>query len=104
MTVRLSQVAPWNPRLRNGYRDRFTEVAGRYFMVSADSLDSMWTVAEVDFDGEPLWDTPDGKFDYSRYPDANLTFLHFAARLSEAREQIEEETSPSSTICAMIKE
>jgi hypothetical protein len=93
MSIRLSQTAPWNPRLRNSYRDRYTEVGGRYFKVSADSLESLWTVEEVDFDGETLWDTPDGAYDYRRDGDADLKFLKHAFRLSDARELIEQEVT-----------
>lgn len=93
MTIRLSKIAPWNSGLRNGYRDRFAEVDGRYFKVSAESLDSLWAVEEVDADGETLWDTPDGKYDYKRHGEIDLKFFAWAMRLSEARELIERETT-----------
>lgn len=52
--VTLSQVAPWNARLGNPYRTRWAMVAGRRFKVSADHLNDMWTVEEVDENGEGL--------------------------------------------------
>ena len=93
MSIRLSKTAPWNPNLWNSYRDRYAEVDGRYFKVSADSLDSLWAVEEIDADGETLWDTPDGKYDHRRHGEIDLKFFRWAIRLSEARELIERETT-----------
>lgn len=93
MSIRLHKTAPWNSRLINSYRDRYTQVDGRYFKVSADSLDSMWGVEEISADGETLWDTLDGKYDYRRHGEIDLKFFRWAFRLSDARKLIEEETS-----------
>ena len=49
--ITLHQVAPWNRALRNTYRDRFAEVEGRYFKVSADGLQASWDVDEIDAEG-----------------------------------------------------
>jgi hypothetical protein len=49
--IRLSQTAPWNPALRNPYRTRYAEQAGRYFTVRADYLTAPWFVWEIDRDG-----------------------------------------------------
>ena len=93
MSIRLHKTAPWNSNLINSYRDRYTEVDGRYFKVSADSLDSLWTVEEIDADGETLWDTIDGKYNFRRDGDPSLKFLSHVFRLSDARKLIQEETS-----------
>jgi len=53
-SIRLSQVAPWNATLGNGYRTRWTLVAGRRFKVYAETLNGVWFVEEVDEDGECL--------------------------------------------------
>lgn len=52
--VKLSKTAPWNPRLTNSYRDRYAQVGDRYFKVSADTLESLWTIEEIDADGEVI--------------------------------------------------
>jgi hypothetical protein len=49
-TIRLSQTAPWNPRLTNPYRTRYAELAGRYFRVEADNLAAPWFVWETTVD------------------------------------------------------
>ena len=54
MTVRLSQTAPWNPRLGNPYRTRWAQVGDRYFKVSADGLNTVWDIEEVDAEGKLL--------------------------------------------------
>lgn len=51
----LRKTARWNPALRNRYRERYAEHGGRYWKVSADSLDSMWWVEEVGYDGEAFF-------------------------------------------------
>jgi hypothetical protein len=85
MSVVLSKIAPWNPRLRNTYRERYAEAGGRYFKVSAEWLDSPWWVEEIDFDGEPV-----------REPSGDFRFLKLALRLSDARALIEDATQYSS--------
>lgn len=50
--IRFSQTAPWNSRLTNPYRTRYTEVGGRYFRVEADRLEAPWFVWEIDADGD----------------------------------------------------
>lgn len=77
MKIILSQTAPWNPRLRNGYRDRYTEAGGRYFKIHAEYLGGVWFIEEIDKDGESLW---------QNYSD-------LALRLSEARQKIEAEVN-----------
>lgn len=57
--IRLSKVAPWNPALINGYRDRYATAGGRYFKVSAEYLYTPWFVSEIDADGNYI-DTPEG--------------------------------------------
>lgn len=54
--IRLSQVAPWNPRLGNPYRTRWCEVDGRKFKIYAASLDALWEIDEVDADGDVIGD------------------------------------------------
>lgn len=49
--IRLSKVAPWNADLRNTYRQRYTQVGGRYFKLEADHLDAPWFVYEINADG-----------------------------------------------------
>lgn len=49
--IRLHFTAPWNPKLRNTYRQRFTQVDNRYFQVEAQWLHDPWTVNEIDRDG-----------------------------------------------------
>lgn len=68
----LSQTAPWNPALVNGYRTRYTEVGGRFFKVSAEFLYTPWYVEEITRDGEWM---PDG-------------FSVIVFTLAEAREKI----------------
>jgi len=75
--ITLCRTAPWNPALRNSYRDRFAEHAGRFWKVSADSLDSMWWVEEIDRDGQPFMAG-------SEY----VSPCGWALRLSEARDLI----------------
>ncbi len=60
--IRLSQIAPWNRRLRNPYRTRYTQHDGRYFKVEADRLDAPWFVWEITADGEPINDSWDDAF------------------------------------------
>jgi hypothetical protein len=52
--IRLSQTAPWNPALRNPYRTRYTEQAGRYFRVAAEDLTAPWFVEEIHQDGRVM--------------------------------------------------
>lgn len=52
--IRLSQTAPWNARLGNPYRTRWTQAGDRYFRVSAEHLTDLWTIEEVDTEGHPL--------------------------------------------------
>lgn len=73
--VVLHQTAPWNPRLRNGYRERYAQVGGRYFKVSADGLRSWWWCEEIDADGQPL----------VRRPAYKLVWGDWARNLDEAR-------------------
>ncbi len=54
MTIRLSQVAPWNRSLTNPYRTRYAEHGGRYFRIEADRLDGFWFVEEITADGVDL--------------------------------------------------
>lgn len=56
--IHLSQVAPWNNELRNPYRTRYAEHAGRYFRVEADRLDGWWFVNEITADGEEIFGRP----------------------------------------------
>jgi hypothetical protein len=49
--IRLSQKAPWNPRLGNPYRNRWAEHDGLKFKVSADFIGTIWWVEIVDHDG-----------------------------------------------------
>jgi hypothetical protein len=51
-TITLHKVAPWNPALRNTYRERFTQVGTRMFMVRSGSLNGFWHVEEVNADGD----------------------------------------------------
>lgn len=52
--VVLSQTAPWNKRLGNPYRTRWAQVGDRMFKVDARTLNDLWTVTEVDHDGNDL--------------------------------------------------
>jgi hypothetical protein len=52
--IRLSQTAPWNSKLRNTYRTRYAQHAGRYFRIYAEYLNSGWYVEEIDTDGERI--------------------------------------------------
>jgi hypothetical protein len=70
--IKLSQTAPWNPRLINGYKDRYTEAGGRYFKVHAEYIGGIWYIEEIDKDGESLW---------QNYSDLAFT-------LAEARQKI----------------
>lgn len=54
--IHLSQTAPWNSRLTNPYRTRFTEHGGRYFRAESYNLSGFWFVWEIDRDGETLGD------------------------------------------------
>lgn len=88
--IRLSQTAPWNSALRNGYRERFAQVGERKFMISASSLNSGWTVEEVDDKGGTLWDSPSGECYLSKHPlvMAEPMFMKWVGRLSDARRAI----------------
>ncbi len=76
--ITLSQVAPWNARLRNPYRTRFAEVDGRYFKVAADYLNAPWFVWEIDRDDDPRVRLADEE----RYPLVALVFTLAAARVA----------------------
>jgi hypothetical protein len=75
--IRLSQVAPWNRRLTNPYRTRYAQHDGRYFKVSADSLNDVWMVYEIDHDGDILKQDP------------ATSFVAIAFTLAQARLAIE---------------
>lgn len=74
MKITLTQTAKWNSRLTNPYRTRYAEAGGRYFRVSAQTLNSLWDIEEINADGT---DQLDGYFDY-------------AFTLAEARNRIAE--------------
>jgi hypothetical protein len=93
VTVVLSQIAPWNPRLGNPYRTRWAQVGDRRFKVSSDSLDGLWMVDEVDEDGEPLGYLDRTGSDWKWVSGGLSTF---AFTLREARSKIEEATEVSS--------
>ncbi len=76
-TVRLHQVAPWNKRLTNPYRTRYAQHGGRYFKVSADSLNDVWMVYEIDHDDDIL------------KQDIDTSFVALAFTLAQARLAIE---------------
>lgn len=52
MSVTLHQIAPWNDRLRNPYRTRWAQVGDHRYKVSAEWLNGMWTVEQVNEDGD----------------------------------------------------
>ena len=80
----LSQVAPWNPALRNPYRTRWTTAGGRFFKVEADGLYTLWSVSEVDEAGE-LIPVRDG------FRVVAVAGLHtYALNLADARAKIAE--------------
>lgn len=54
VTIHLHQVAPWNSRLRNPYRTRYAQHGGRYFRVEANNLRDLWSVYEINDQGEEL--------------------------------------------------
>lgn len=92
-TIRLSQTASWNPELRNPYRTRYAEVAGRYFRIEATSLDAMWWVEEIDADGETLTIEVEGEPLFGgRLPSRReqIVWGKWAFRLSDARQAIAE--------------
>lgn len=74
--VTLHQTAPWNRRLTNPYRTRYAQAGGRYFMAEADSLNSPWTVWEIEADGGPLNGDP------------GAGIVHIAFNLGEVRAAI----------------
>jgi hypothetical protein len=82
----LRKVAPWNSALRNTYRERYTEVGGRYFKVSADGLDTLWDVTEIDADGGLLFHKEGTDLVLDSWSD-------FAFTLAEAREKIAAEVA-----------
>lgn len=94
--VVLSQTAPWvkatgyvSHRLQNTYRERFTEVAGRKFRVSASGLNSLWDIEEKD--GELLvraW-----RRDENGLPVPVIGYVDHAFTLAEARRKIAEEVA-----------
>lgn len=52
--VTLHKTAPWNPRLRNGYRERYATAHGRFYKVYAEWLNAPWWVEQIDADGETI--------------------------------------------------
>lgn len=77
--IRLSKVAPWNAQVRRTYRQWYTQVNGRRFVIEADSLDALWTVWEVDHNG--------------RVADPEAGFVAHAFNLATARLAIEMRTA-----------
>lgn len=100
-TVTFSQTAPWsdgtNRLLRNGYRSRFTQVGQRYFKVSAQHLNDMWYVEQINADGTDYSEHREGLTHsqaVSAFLDGDTGALSFGLneyvfRLSEAREAIQ---------------
>lgn len=88
-TIVLSQRAPWNDRLGNPYRTRWTQVGDRRFRIASDCLDGLWMIDEVDHDGEPLGHLDRTGSEWKWIPEGLATF---AFRLSEARDKIAEAT------------
>lgn len=73
-SVTLHKTAPWNPRLRNGYRDRYATANGRFYKVYAEWLNAPWWVTQIDADGvEIVSDTYE------------VVFLLQASTLADAR-------------------
>lgn len=56
--IHLHKVAPWNPKLRNSYRERFAQVGDRYFRVESGRMDAPWLVFEIDASGDLVDDRP----------------------------------------------
>jgi len=52
--ITFSQVAKWNATLTNPYRTRYAGWDGRYFKVSAETINGVWDVEEIDANGNPL--------------------------------------------------
>lgn len=105
MAIVFSQTAPWsdgkNPLLRNGYRTRFAQVGDRYFKISAEHLNDMWTVEEINADGTDYYRVTRDDLTYAQALQASLAgdrgaidwgFRDLVFRLSEAREAIAKET------------
>lgn len=92
--VVLSQTAPWNSRLGNPYRTRWALVEGRRFKVSADHLNDMWTVEEVDEAGKGLTlRSPARGEDAADPANWEFGFRALAFTLAEARRLIVEEVA-----------
>lgn len=77
--IRLSQTAAWNPALRNPYRTRYTEQAGRYFRVASEDLNGPWWVEEIHQDGRVIGYVGNG----------------IAMNLTQARDLIAAEVGPA---------
>ena len=86
--VTLTQVASRNTSPTNPYRTRYATSGGRFFKVSASSLDSAWYVEELNEDGttvaRPLIDNPD----YRNVDDWDFGFSSWVFTLAEARTEI----------------
>lgn len=94
MKVQLSQKAPWNFRLGNPYRTRWTEVNGRFFKVSADHLNAIWEIEEVDYNGNALvLRRPQKGEDLTDPKNYEFGWSDYALTLAQAREKIAEEAS-----------
>lgn len=89
MSIVLSQRAPWNSRLGNPYRTRWTQVGDRRFKVSSDCLDGLWMVDEVDQDGEALGHLDRAGSEWKWIAEGLSTY---AFTLREARAKIAEAT------------
>lgn len=90
--VTLSQTAPWDSRLGNPYRTRWALVDGRRFKVSADHLNDMWAVEEVDEEGVALiLRRPARGEDLTDPANYEFGFSALAFTLAEARRLILEE-------------
>lgn len=106
--VVLSRTAPWvkatgyvSRRLQNTYRERFTEVAGRKFRVSASGLNSLWDIEEIAEDGELLvraWTR-----DENGLPVPVIGYVDHAFTLAEARRKIAEEVARGGADSASVE-
>lgn len=75
--IKLSQTATWNSSLTNPYRTRYATAGGRYFKVSAQHLNDMWAVEEINEDGSmyavvlhpevPVWERTAEDIDFGLF-------------------------------------